>query len=96
MNLLKSTIVLFSVVFVFNRWFGRKTSAIPDLYKGIEFQMPRVSGAGYPKKIRFSITDFWCKKAVVRSCAPKHFPTPLVQFSKEGGGTGGYPSWKPG
>ena len=83
MNLLKSTIVLFSVVlFSIGGW--AQTSAIPDLYKGIEFQMPRVQEPVIPKN-SVSITDFGAKSGGQELCT-KAFSDAISAVSKEGGG----------
>ncbi len=83
MNVLKSTITLFSVVFISVCTFSQ-AEKYPDLYKGIEFEMPKVQEPAIPKN-SVSITDFGAKSGGQELCT-KAFADAINAVSKKGGG----------
>jgi Endopolygalacturonase len=83
MNILKSTITLFSVVLISVCVFAQ-TDKYPDLYKGIEFKMPKVQEPVIPKN-SVSITDFGAKSGGQELCT-KAFADAIDAVSKKGGG----------
>jgi polygalacturonase len=83
MNFFKSTTVLFSAFLISICSWAQK-STIPDLYKEIEFQMPRVQEPVIPKN-SVSITDFGAKSGGQELCT-KAFADAISSVSKKGGG----------
>jgi len=83
MNLLKSTITLFAAV-LFSVCAVAQTAPVPDLYKGIEFQMPQVQEPAIPKN-SVPITDFGAKSGGQELCT-KAFADAIDAVSKKGGG----------
>jgi len=87
MNLRKSTITLLSVALISAGAVSQpvsKTSQADDLYKGIEFKMPRVQEPVIPKNA-VSITDFGAKSGGQTLCT-KSFADAIDAVSKKGGG----------
>lgn len=83
MNVLKSTISLFSVVLISVYAFSQ-TDKYFDLYKDIEFQMPKVKEPVIPKN-SVSITDFGAKSGGQELCT-RAFADAIDAVSKKGGG----------
>lgn len=83
MNILKSTITLFSAVLISVCAFSQ-TEKYPDLYKGIEFKMPKVQEPIIPQN-SVSITDFGAKSGGQELCT-KAFADAIDAVSKKGGG----------
>lgn len=83
MNILKSTFTLFSAVIISVVAFSQ-AEKYPDLYKGIEFQMPKVQEPVIPKN-SVSITDFGAKSGGQELCT-KAFVNAIEAVSKKGGG----------
>lgn len=83
MNILKSTFTLFSAVLISVCAVSQTTQA-PDLYEGIEFQMPRVQEPVIPKNT-VVITDFGAKSGGQELCT-QAFADAIDALSKKGGG----------
>jgi len=87
MNLLKSTFTLLSAA-LFSACASSqpiiKTSQVDDLYKGIEFQMPRVKEPVIPAN-SVTITDFGAKSGGQFLCT-QAFANAIDAVSKKGGG----------
>ena len=83
MNILKSTITLFSAVLISVCVFAQMEK-YPDLYKGIEFKMPKVQEPVIPQN-SVSITDFGAKSGGQELCT-KAFAEAIAAVSKKGGG----------
>jgi len=83
MNILKSTITLFSAVLISVCVFAQMEK-YPDLYKGIEFKMPKVQEPVIPPN-SVSITDFGAKSGGQELCT-KAFAEAIAAVSKKGGG----------
>jgi polygalacturonase len=83
MNILKSTITLFTAV-LFSVCAVAQSGKYPDLYKGIEFQMPKVQEPVIPK-YSVSITDFGAVSGGQELCT-KAFADAIEAVSKKGGG----------
>ncbi len=83
MNILKSTITLFSTVLISVCAFSQ-TEKYPDLYNGIEFQMPKVQEPVIPKN-SVSIADFGAKSGGQELCT-QAFADAINTVSKKGGG----------
>ncbi|HNX55408.1 MAG TPA: glycoside hydrolase family 28 protein [Prolixibacteraceae bacterium] len=83
MNILKSTITLFSAVLISVCVFAQMEK-YPDLYKNIEFKMPKVQEPVIPQN-SVSITDFGAKSGGQELCT-KAFAEAIAAVSKKGGG----------
>jgi polygalacturonase len=83
MNVLKSTFTLFSAVLISVCAVSQTTQA-PDLYEGIEFQMPRVQEPVIPKNT-VVITNFGAKSGGQELCT-QAFADAIDALSKKGGG----------
>lgn len=83
MNILKSTFTLFAAVIISVCAFSQ-AEKYPDLYKGIEFKMPKVQEPVIPK-YSVSITDFGAKSGGQELCT-KAFADAIDAASKKGGG----------
>jgi polygalacturonase len=83
MNISKSTITLFTAV-LFSVCAVAQSEKYPDLYKGIEFQMPKVQEPVIPK-YSVSITDFGAKSGGQELCT-KAFAEAIDAVAKMGGG----------
>jgi polygalacturonase len=83
MNILKSTFTLLAAVLI-SVGAASQTALYPDLYKGIEFQMPKVQEPVIPKN-SVSITDFGAKSGGQELCT-KAFADAIDAVSKKGGG----------
>jgi polygalacturonase len=87
MSFLKSIIILLSMV-VFTSVVGgqpkTKVTRLPDLYQGIEFQMPRVKEPVIPAN-SVSITDYGAKSGGQVLCS-QAFSDAIDAVSKKGGG----------
>jgi len=83
MNILKSTITLFAAV-LFSVCAFSQPDKYPDLYKDIEFQMPKVQEPVIPKN-SVSITDFGAKSGGLELCT-NAFADAIDAVSKKGGG----------
>lgn len=83
MNVLKSTFTLFSTVLISVCAVSQTTQA-PDLYEGIEFQMPRVQEPVIPKNT-VVITNFGAKSGGQELCT-QAFADAIDALSKKGGG----------
>jgi polygalacturonase len=83
MNILRSTITLLAAVII-SVGAVSQTAQYPDLYKGIEFQMPKVQEPVIPKN-SVSITDFGAKSGGQELCT-KAFAEAIEAVSKKGGG----------
>lgn len=87
MNLRKSTFTLLSVALISTCAVSQPVSKdiqVDDLYKGIEFQMPRVQEPVIPENL-VSITDFGAKSGGQVLCT-KSFADAIDTVSKKGGG----------
>lgn len=83
MNILKSTFTLLAAVLISVSAVSQ-TALYPDLYKGIEFQMPKVQEPVIPKN-SVAITDFGAKSGGLELCT-KAFADAIDAVSKKGGG----------
>jgi len=83
MNILKSTFTLFSAVIISVSAVSQ-TAQYPDLYKGIEFKMPKVQEPVIPKN-SVLITDFGAKIGGQELCTLA-FADAIEAVSKKGGG----------
>jgi polygalacturonase len=83
MNILKSTFTLFAAVLI-SVGAVSQTTLYPDLYKGIEFQMPKVQEPVIPKN-SVSIIDFGAKCGGQELCT-KAFADAIDAVTKKGGG----------
>ncbi len=83
MNILKSTFTLLAAVLI-SVGAVSQTALYPDLYKGIEFQMPKVQEPVIPKN-SVAITDFGAKSGGLELCT-KAFADAIDAVSKKGGG----------
>ncbi len=83
MNLLKPTITLFAAT-LFSFYAVSQSEQIPDLYKGIEFQMPRVQEPVIPLNT-VSITDFGAQSGG-QALNSKAFAEAIDALSQKGGG----------
>lgn len=83
MNILKSTFTLFSAVIISVSAVSQ-TAQYPDLYKGIEFKMPKVQEPVIPKN-SVVITDFGAKSGGQELCT-QAFADAIEAVSKKGGG----------
>jgi len=79
---LVATIVLFSLIFLPAAYASK--AGKPDLYKGVEFPMPRVQEPVF-KKNRISITDFGAKTGGQELCT-QAFANAIEALSRKGGG----------
>jgi len=87
MNLLKSTFTLLSAALISACAVSQtvaKTAPVSDLYKGIEFQMPRVKEPVIPAN-SVTITDFGAKSGGQFLCT-QAFANAIDAVSKKGGG----------
>ncbi len=83
MNIFRSTFTLFAAVLL-SVCAVSQTTQYPDLYKGIEFQMPKVQEPVIPKN-SVSIADFGAKSGGQELCT-KAFADAIDAVSKKGGG----------
>lgn len=83
MNIFRSTFTLFAAVLL-SVCAVSQTTQYPDLYKGIEFQMPKVQEPVIPKN-SVSIADFGAKSGGQELCT-KAFVDAIDAVSKKGGG----------
>ncbi|MBL7968871.1 MAG: glycoside hydrolase family 28 protein [Prolixibacteraceae bacterium] len=83
MNILKSTFTLFSAVII-SVYAVSQTAQYPDLYKGIEFKIPKVQEPVIPKN-SVLITNFGAKSGGQELCT-QAFADAIDAVSKKGGG----------